>query len=130
MEKPPHKVVAQLLCEDYPLFSFRFFDDSTVKKVKEGKFFVDFLNRLAKLSALGWAAIATSARHSFGMEQMPVAELRRMGSLPPIFNGVERLDVFRAAGDNRVFVGLREGCIFHILLIEARFGDVSSHGGK
>ncbi len=31
----PHKVVAQLLCEDYPLFSFRFFDDSTVKKARD-----------------------------------------------------------------------------------------------
>ena len=112
---------------DYPLFSFRYFDDTTIKKVKEGRFFIEFLNRLAKLSELGWSGIATSARHSYGLEQMPTATLRRTGNLPPIFSGVEKLDVFRATGDKRVFAGVRDGKVFHILMIEYAFGDVSPH---
>lgn len=116
--------------DSYPLFSFKYFNDDTIKKVKEGKFFIQFLNRLKQLSILGWSGIEKSHRHSFGIEQMPRDQLRHLGNLPPKFNEVYDFDVFRATGNNRVFVGKRNGDIFHVILIEYVFGDVSSHGGK
>lgn len=116
--------------DTYPLFSFKYLNDVTIKKVKDGKFFVQFLNRLKQLSLLGWSEIELSHRHSFGMERMPKGQLRHLDNLPPIFEGRSEFDVFRATGNNRVFVGKKLGDVFHILLIEYAFGDVSSHGGK
>lgn len=116
--------------DHHPLFSFKYLNDVTIKKVKDGKFFVQFLNRLKQLSLLGWAEIELSHRHSFGIERMPKGQLRHLDNLPSAFEKYREFDVFRATGNNRVFVGKRLGDIFYILLIEYVFGDVSSHGGK
>lgn len=40
---------------------------------------------------------------------------------------ITHLVVFRANGDNRPFLGLRSGCVFHIIFIEEVFGDIYKH---
>jgi len=40
---------------------------------------------------------------------------------------IKDLVVFRATGDNRAFLGIRNDDIFHIVFIEENFGDVYEH---
>ena len=113
---------------DYPLFSFKYLNPVSIDKCNDSKFFFDFLMRLQKLSNLGWNGIRTSERHAIGMEHMPINKIVPYRQLPDfITRDVENLDVFRANGDNRVFVGLQKSKIFHIFFIETEFGDVSCH---
>ncbi len=112
---------------DYPLFSFRYFKDVSVKDCTDHKFFFDYITRLQKLSELGWNEIRKSHPHSFGMEPMPRTQIRHNGLLPTFVTKEVDLHVFRAVGDNRVMVGLQEGKIFHVFLVEAKFGDISPH---
>lgn len=111
---------------DYPLFSFKWLQDYSIDKCKDPKFFHDYLMRLQKLSILGWQEIRKSSRHNFGMEKIPVSQIKP--ELPKDFTrDVEELDVFRAVGDNRPMLGFQEGRIFHVIFIEAKFGDVYNH---
>ena len=119
--------VEALASIDYPLFSFRYFKDVSVKNCCDHKFFFDYINRLQKLSELGWDEIRKSHPHSFGMEPMPKAQIRHNGLLPPFVTKEVYLHVFRAVGDNRIMVGLQEGKIFHVFFVAARFGDISPH---
>jgi len=97
------------------------------KKGADEKFFHSLLMRMQKLSELGWKGIRLSGRHQFGMEKIPIKQLRPK-VLPRIVTpDVEELDVIRATGDNRPMVGLQEGKIFHVIFIEANFGDVYNH---
>lgn len=112
---------------DYPLFSFRYFKDVSVKDCNDYKFFFNYLSRLQKLSKLGWGEIRKSHPHSYGMEPMPSTKIRHNGLLPDFVTKEVDLHVFRAVGDNRVMVGLQEGKIFHVFFVEARFGDISPH---
>jgi hypothetical protein len=82
--------------------------------------------RLNKLSELGWEEIDKSAAHSYGMEPLPKSKIKQ--TLPPFITpDVEKLHVFRAHGDNRPFVGLQKGKVFHVLFIESKFGDIYDH---
>lgn len=119
--------VEALLNIDYPLFSFRYYNDLSVKDCLEPRFFIDFINRLRKLSQLGWTEIRKSHIHSFGMEPMPKTLIKHHHLLPSFVTKEVDLHLFRAVGDNRVMVGLQEGKIFHVFFIEARFGDISPH---
>jgi len=112
---------------DHPLFSFKYLKDISIDKCKDSSFFHDFLIRLQKLSDLGWKEIRLSHRHSFGMEKIPVEEIIPCDQLPNFVTKEGDVDVFRAVGDNRVFVGLQDGKIFYIFFIEASFGDVCPH---
>lgn len=112
---------------DYPLFSFRYFKDVSVCDCDDHKFFLGFLNRLQKLSELGWNEIRKSHKHSFGMEPMSKSQIRHNGLLPSFVTREVDLHVFRAVGDNRVMVGLQEGKIYYVFFVEAKFGDVSPH---
>lgn len=68
----------------------------------------------------------TSARHSYGMEKMKVSSMTQAAQVHvPI--GMASLLVFRATGDNHVFLGYREGNVFQVIFIEYQFGDVYSH---
>ena len=112
---------------DFPLFSFRWLSSYSIEKCNDPKFFLSYLMRLQKLSELGWKEIRLSDRHSFGMEKIPVDAVKPK-KLPEIVTpDVEKLDVFRATGNNLPMVGLQEGKIFHVFFIEASFGDVYSH---
>lgn len=112
---------------DHPLFSFKYLKDISIDKCQDSSFFYNFLIRLQKLSELGWEQIRLSQRHSFGMEKIPVDEIVPRAQLPDFVTKEGDVDVFRAVGDNRVFVGLQEGKIFYIFFIEASFGDVCPH---
>ncbi|WP_343764404.1 hypothetical protein [Gangjinia marincola] len=51
--------------------------------------------------------------------------------MPPFITpDVQHLQVFRATGDNRVFLGLRKENIFHVIFMEEQFGDIYNHGSK
>ena len=112
---------------DHPLFSFKYLKDVSIDKCKDFSFFHDFLMRLQKLSELGWKEIRISHRHSYGMEKIPVEEIIPQNQLPNFITKEGDVDVFRAVGDNRTFVGLQEGKIFYIFFIEANFGDICPH---
>lgn len=112
---------------DYPLFSFRYFKDVSVKDCNDHKFFFNYITRLQKLSELGWNEIRKSHPHSYGMEPMPRAQIRHNALLPAFVTKEVDLHVFRAVGDNRVMVGLQKGKIFYVFFVEAKFGDISSH---
>ena len=94
---------------------------------KDGKFFIQYLERLKKLGSLDWNTVNISARHSFGLEKMKVSNLTTSAQqLVPA--GIDSLLVLRATGDNHVFLGTREGNVFHVIFIEYQFGDVYKHG--
>lgn len=113
--------------DEYPKFCFKYLSDVSFKKCKNYQFFIDFLNRLQKLSELSWKEIRKSHRHSFGMEKIPIKKIKPK-KLPSIITpDVTHLHVFRANGDKHVFVGLNLGNDFLIFFIEAKFGDIYDH---
>lgn len=61
------------------------------------------------------------------MESIPKDQIIPYRQLPDFVTREVRLDVFRAVGDNRTFVGLQQGKIFYIFFVEAQLGDVCSH---
>lgn len=94
---------------------------------KDGKFFIDLLNRLKSLCNLGWNGISTSWRHGYGYEIMSKTSMNKnIAVLMP--NGMDSLQVFRASGDNHVFLGYRDGNTFQVMFIEYQFGDIYNHG--
>jgi len=112
--------------EDTPLFCFKYLRADLLKGCNDAKFLVSFLSRLSKLGNLGWAQIRVAYRHGYGMEKIPRKEIKP--DLPPAFTpDVDELHVFRASGDNRVFVGLQVGHVFQVVFIEPTFGDVYDH---
>lgn len=112
-----------------PSFSFRYFSDSNLKDVR-GDFMVEFLNRLKKLSELGWDQIYTSDKHGFGVE--PIGQDLIKLELPEVVTKETTIQAFRASGDNRPFIGFRQkdGDVFYILYIESKFGDLYDHHNK
>lgn len=112
---------------EHPLFSFKYLVDVSIDQCEDASFFHDFLIRLQKLSLLGWNEIRTSQRHSFGMEKIGREQIVPKDRLPSFVTREVELDVFRSAGDNRAFVGMQEGKLFHIFFIEAKFGDIYPH---
>ena len=111
----------------YPLFSFKHLQTSvSYKNTKDTKFFIVFLERLNKLSLLGWEEIRKSQRHSYGMEKIPIGKIKPQ--LPNFITpDIKELHVFRATGSNKVFVGLQQEDVFHVIFIEAEFGEVYKH---
>ena len=108
---------------DYPIFCFRH-----LQTVSNGdyKFYSDFVERLKKISSLTWKQINVADRHGFGTEKMPVKQIKPQ--LPRFISPeITHLLVFRANGDNRPFLGLRNGNVFHIIFLEEQFGDVYDH---
>lgn len=110
---------------DYPIFGFKYLQEHSIKKCKDGKFFFDFLMRLKKLSELGWKSIDISGKHQYGMEKIPREEIKP--SIPAFVTKEVPLFVFRAKGNNLPFVGVRQGKIFHVIFIETEFGDIYDH---
>lgn len=115
---------------DHPLFSFKYLSDVSIKNCKDHSFLLNFILRLQKLCELGWSEIRLSHKHSYGMEPIPYDDIKTKDKLPSFVTREVDLDVFRASGDNRAFVGLQKGKIFYIFFIEANFGDIYDHGKK
>ena len=115
-----------ILNENYPIFCFKYLSDKSIKGCTDYGFYYDFLMRLKKLSELGWDEIRKSTSHSFGMEPIPVSNIKP--ALPPcITPEVKNLHVFRANGNNLPFVGIQIQNIFRVLFIEAQFRDIYDH---
>ena len=112
---------------NYPLFSFKYLQETSIRDCTERDFFFKFLIRLQKLSDLGWDKIQTSDRHSWGTEKIPISQIKPQIPLC-ITPDVTDLICFRANGDKRPFLGFRIGSIFHVVFIEARFNDIYDHG--
>lgn len=115
---------------DYPLFSFKYLHKDSFTERNDSLFLQGFLLRLQSLSILGWDGIRTSHRHSYGMEKIPRKQFNvQLRIIPPFITPeVEHLHVFRSSGDNRTFVGFQQNKIFHIFFIEAKHGDICTHG--
>ena len=111
---------------EIPLFSFKYLEKTSFDECNDVKFFIQFLEHLKKLGNLGWNEIRKSHRHSFGTEKIPIEQIKV--SIPNFITpDVKHLTVFRANGSNNVFVGHQEEHIFHIIFIEASFGDIYNH---
>jgi hypothetical protein len=124
-----NKIDKDKLREDnYPIFCFKYLSDVSIKKCNDSKFFYDFLMRLRKLSELGWNEIRNSHKHAYGLEPIPLREIKPKMLSESITPDVKNLQAFRASGNNLPFVGIRmsNNC-FRILFIEARFGDIYNH---
>lgn len=108
---------------DYPVFCFRHLQ---TKPNVDHRFYSEFIVRLCQLSGLTWNQINVADRHGFGTEKIPIDQIKPQ--LPRFVTPeITHLTVFRANGDNRPFLGLRNGTIFHIIFLEERFGDIYDH---
>lgn len=111
---------------DYPVFCFRHLQEASFKGCKDRKFMHDFIFRLSKICSLAWNEILTSNKHGYGTEKIPISQIK--ATVPPIVTPeVKHLLVFRANGDNRPFLGIRNENVFHIIFIESKFGDIYNH---
>lgn len=116
----------KLFEEDYPMFCFKHLSYSSFENCTDPTFFIEFLQRLKKLSELGWKEIRKSHRHSFGMEKIPIDRINP--KLPScVTPEVKHLSVFRATGSNLPFVGVQVQKVFRIFFIETEFGDIYKH---
>ena len=112
---------------DYPIFSFKYLQDVSYLESGDADFLAKFIHRLHKLSTLGWKGIRTSQRYSFGTEQLEYNQIKPKDKIPSFITPETKFTVFRAHGDNRPFLGIQEKNTFHIIFIEAKFGDIYDH---
>lgn len=112
---------------NYPIFSFKYLQEYSIKDCKDTSFYKDFLFRLKKLSELGWDEIRKSERHSFGMEKIPYFKIKPKAQLPDFITPDAEFCAFRATGANLPFIGIQNGRIFHIIFVETKFGDIYDH---
>lgn len=119
--------IKNLATINYPVFSFKYLQDVSIKDCNDVKFVKDFIFRLKQLSELGWIEIRKSGRHSFGMEKIPYHAIKPNIHIPGFITPEVEFCVFRATGSNLPFIGIQEGRIFHIVFIETRFGDIYNH---
>jgi hypothetical protein len=100
----------------YPVFCFKYLmDEPKCDPESRAGFYAEFITRLKKLSNLGWNAINVSGKHGFGYEKIPIDNIKPK-NLPSIITPeIKDLVVFRATGDNRAFLGIRNCDIFHIV---------------
>ena len=109
------------------VFGFSKLQSISYTDTKKVSFFIEYLERLKKLSDLDWKTVFTSQRHGFGTEPMPVSSLTPSArSLVP--DGIENLLVFRATGDKHVFLGIQDANVFQVIFIEVNFGEIYPHG--
>lgn len=124
----PQKNVSAYDNIDYPLFSFKYLYNNSIKKCSKSKFFFDLLMRLTKISELGWDEIRKSHRHSFGMEKIPISSIIPQRQYPPFITpDVTDFSVFRSNGNNTGIVGFQIEKIFHVFYIETKHGDIYKH---
>lgn len=84
-----------------------------------------FAQTIQERCSLSWSAIKRAPRHGLGTENIPKGKIRP--SIPAAFQDREHFLVFRYHG-MLPMVGVRTTDTFHVLWIEASFGDVYNHG--
>ena len=109
------------------VFSFKYLQDKSITDKTQSEFYYKYLFRLKKLCELGWKEINKSHKHSFGTEKIPREQINSKSDIPILTDDVTKLTVFRATGDNHVFMGVRDDNCFYVIFIEANFGDIYSH---
>lgn len=87
----------------------------------------DFAVALERFAELTWRDIKLMGRHSFGSEWMRKDRIHP--DVPEKFKDEDRFMVLRYSG-NLPMVGVRILDVFHVLWIEANYGDVYNHGSK
>ena len=85
----------------------------------------DFALALEKRRSLTWHQLMTAPRLGLGYELMPAREI--IPPIPPFFEDAGRFHVFRYCG-KLPMAGVRVNDVFHIVWIEAKFGDLYDHG--
>ena len=120
-EEPVEKVVGR-----QGLISFRFdlLHEVSYTDCQTSDFFIKFLKRLKQLCSLNWNEINASPRHSFGYEKIPINSIKKEVCITKEINF---LFAFRATGDNRAFLGFRDGDVFQVVFVESNFGDIYEH---
>ncbi len=76
-------------------------------------------------ASLTWLQIKQAPRHGAGTELIPADQIK--APIPEKFQDQKRFTVFRYNG-LLPMVGVRLGATFHVLWIEAHFGQVYDHG--
>ena len=109
------------------VFDFSKLQPISYVDAKKVSFFIEYLERLKKLSTLDWKTVFTSQRHGFGTEKIPVSSLT-LSARTLVPENTDKLLVFRATGDKHVFLGIQDGNVFQVIFIEANFGDIYPHG--
>lgn len=115
--------------EQRPVFSFEYLQDNSIKgKCTDQQFLYELLSHLREISKKSWKELQTAGKHSMiGYEMLPV-DCFVPKKMPEIVSpDVKKLMVFRATGDNRVMVGIKQESIFQVLFVETAFGDISGH---
>lgn len=120
-EQPIEKTIGR---QDFISFGFAFLHDISYTDCNDADFFIKFLQRLKKLCNVEWSVISTTQRHSFGYEKIPIHSIKKDIN---ITKDIKFLFAFRASGDNRAFLGFRDGNVFQIVFIEYKFGDIYNH---
>lgn len=112
---------------DYPLFCFKHLQlNISIKDCDNNDLFKSLIERLYKLSNLGWDQINKSDRHSYGWEKISLNSIKPQ--LPSIITpDIKFLYALRYTGNNLPFLGIRSGNIFHIIFIESKFDDIYKH---
>lgn len=113
--------------DEHPLFCLRYLHpDHAVKSAGlDRKKRAAFAERLQELASQTWSQLRKSGRHSQGFEFVDAAQIRP--TLHGAFADVDKVMVFRYAG-LLPMVGVRNGRVYHVLAVEAQFGDVYDHG--
>ena len=114
-------------------FSFKHLVEESYCDCPDATFFIKLLGRLKTISGRSLPECATADRHSIiGTEKIPLPQFAPavQRAARDGFEEVEKLTVFRAAGDNRAMAGVLLGGVFYIIGIEARINTLSRHGKR
>ncbi len=84
-----------------------------------------FLQTIERRGNLTWEQVLLDGKHGLGTEQMPSSSI--IPSLPPGWDKSSDYTVLRYFG-NLPMVGWRDRDVFHIVWVEANYGDVYDHG--
>ncbi len=87
----------------------------------------EFAKSIERLSKMTWRQIRLAYKHGNGSEPLPKNQILR--NIPERFADQEKFVVLRYDG-NLPMVGVRIEDTFHVIWVEAAFGDVYDHGSK
>jgi hypothetical protein len=109
----------------HPKFCFRFlqrgFDITKLPRDLRA----DLAITLQQRSSMTWTQLHQAGRHGQGYEQ--VSRLSVRAPVPAVFADRDKFHVFRYSG-KLPMAGVRAGDVFHVVWIEAAFGELYDHG--
>jgi hypothetical protein len=111
----------------YPVFCFKHLQRYSYHECSDAAFFIEFIERMNKLGNLGWQGIYRADRHSYGVEKIPIKQIKVQKFPAIVTEDVQELTVLRATGSKLPFLGLRLEDTFQVIFIETKFGDIYDH---